>query len=111
MEQVFTKTDLVLTEVFDERAAQDRKWGEQNHPDGTGDEDSQAMAQMARAGCQAAFAAQDGTWFDILREEVYEAGAEADPKKLRAELVQVAAVCVAWIEAIDRRTPQTAEAK
>ncbi|MFI1165600.1 hypothetical protein ACH4UM_18790 [Streptomyces sp. NPDC020801] len=37
-------------------------------------------------------------------EEALEALAEDDPGKLRAELVQVAAVAVAWIEAIDRRT-------
>jgi hypothetical protein len=42
-------------------------------------------------------------WVDILEEEVAEAAAESDPAKLRAELVQVAAVAVAWIEAIDRR--------
>jgi hypothetical protein len=36
-------------------------------------------------------------------EEVREAMAESDPAKLRVELVQVAAVSVAWIEALDRR--------
>lgn len=29
--------------------------------------------------------------------------AEKDPVNLRAELIQVAAVAVAWVEAIDRR--------
>ena len=29
--------------------------------------------------------------------------AEVEPAKLREELIQVAAVAVAWIEAIDRR--------
>jgi hypothetical protein len=35
---------------------------------------------------------------------VAEALAEDDPTLLRAELIQVAAVAVAWVEAIDRRT-------
>lgn len=43
-------------------------------------------------------------WLHILREEVAEAFAETDPVALRGELVQVAAVAVAWAEAIDRRT-------
>ena len=42
------------------------------------------------------------TWLHILREEVFEAFAEDDPAKLRAELIQVAAVAVQWVEAIDR---------
>ena len=42
-------------------------------------------------------------WDGILLEEVYEAFAEEDPIKLRSELVQVAAVAVQWIAAIDRR--------
>ena len=41
---------------------------------------------------------------DILAEEVAEVYAESDPDRLRAELIQVAAVCVQWIEAIDGRS-------
>jgi malonyl CoA-acyl carrier protein transacylase len=43
------------------------------------------------------------TWEHILTEEHYEAMAEEDPTRLREELIQVAAVAVAWVEAIDRR--------
>ncbi|HYF53037.1 MAG TPA: hypothetical protein VEA41_02135 [Salinarimonas sp.] len=43
------------------------------------------------------------TYSQILAEEVAEALAESDPMLLRAELVQVAAVAVQWVEAIDRR--------
>lgn len=97
-----TKTSSVLTEVYFEREAQDAKWGEQNHPDGTSNE-LQCNADYARDLCD--FAASRGTvtWQHILGEEFAEALAEEDPEKLRAELVQVAAVAVAWIEAIDRR--------
>lgn len=77
----------VFDDVNDERNRQDAKWGEQNH--------------------------LDVVWNAILMEEVGEASQEvlttafgAAAKghgDLREELVQVAAVAVAWIEAIDRR--------
>lgn len=41
------------------------------------------------------------TWWLILREEVFEAAAEDDPAKLRAELVQIAAVALKMIDALD----------
>ncbi len=51
----------------------------------------------------------DVNWKTILLEEVAEAFAENDPATLRRELVQVAAVAAAWIEAIDRRASATEE--
>jgi hypothetical protein len=93
----------VLEEVRGERYAQDEKWGEQNHPDGTGRPDDAWVADAVRERCEAAFAEGRGTWRDVLTEEFQEALAETDADKLRAELIQVAAVCVAWVEAIDRR--------
>ena len=74
-------TRRVLNEVATERRRQDAKWGEQNH--------------------------HAGVWMLILTEEVGEAAKaalemhEADE---RAEYIQVAAVAVARVEAIDRRT-------
>ncbi|HEY5834927.1 hypothetical protein [Streptomyces sp.] len=97
-------TDHVLAEVLAERVRQDDRWGQQNHPDGTGNLSQQDRAKFARKWCEDAFGAGYGTWADILTEEVAEAEGERDPARLRAELVQVAAVAVAWIEAIDRRT-------
>lgn len=91
----------VIADVLQERARQDTQWGEQNHPDGTGG--NQAAADLARRVCQQAADAGQLTWRQVLDEEVQEAFAEADPGRLRTELVQVAAVAVAWIEAIDRR--------
>jgi hypothetical protein len=93
----------VLTEIAAERRRQDDRWGEQNHPDGTGIwYADRAAAERTRTNNAAA----DGTltFRHVLAEEVAEAFAEDDPAKLRAELVQVAAVAAAWIEAIDRRT-------
>lgn len=100
----------VLNLVDAERDAQDAKWGEQNHPNGTGPNvrmrwSAHTLADAARVCkklCQANGPDEDN-WRDILLEEVFEALAEEDPVKLRAELVQVAAVACAWVEAIDRR--------
>ncbi|MHA4776035.1 hypothetical protein L1085_016185 [Streptomyces sp. MSC1_001] len=89
--------------VDDERLAQLAKWGDQKHPDGTGSLVQAAEADKARAGCQAAFARGEGTWMHVLIEEVFEALAEDDLVKLRAELVQVAAVAAAWVQDIDTR--------
>ena len=90
-------------EVLEERRRQDAKWGEQSHPDGTGLNYAEGNARERRRLCEEAFAAGRGTWRHILLEEVYEALAETDPAALRTELIQVAAVAVAWAEAIDRR--------
>lgn len=98
------KVASALGEVFAERERQDRKWGEQNHPDGTGRSVQRYLADSAKRNCQQAADEGRVSWAHILTEEFYEALAESDPEKLRAELLQVAAVAVAWVEAIDRRT-------
>jgi hypothetical protein len=103
----------VLLEVADERVRQTDKWGEQNPPNGTGP--SKLPMPYGSGSWSAAVAAESlkiitecaaqigqCTWLHILREEVFEAFAESDPAKLRAELIQVAAVAVQWVEAIDR---------
>lgn len=111
----------VLGDVDSERLRQHAKWGEQNHPDGTGPHIT-PVAEIARGKGNAivnrhyAFglalqaksatdrAAAEGrvTYRDILFEEVFEAIAEDDPAKLEAELIQVAAVACAWVEKIRR---------
>ena len=94
--------DLVYLQVEAERLRQDKKWGEQNHPNGTGYTEATEEAFYRRQRCVSAFAAGKGTWKDIFLEEVWEALAEKDAQELRAELVQVASVAIAWVEAIDR---------
>jgi len=112
---ILPKSAGVLEEVSQERVRQDAKWGEQNHPDGTGDDWAMCSGQHigwaeeaaddARRRCQEASTKPWGDTFAlILNEEVAEAFAESDPSRLREELLQVAAVAVNWIEAIDRRT-------
>lgn len=94
--------DVILIEIRDERFRQKVRWGEQNYPDGTSI-DNKFIADVMRERCEENAKNNKTTFMDILTEEVYEAFAESDPVKLRKELIQVAAVAVAWIEAIDRR--------
>ena len=111
-------TDDVLTEVAAERLRQDARWGEQNHPDGTSRSlaieiisalpESNGFAhtlpsERARRLNQEAIQAGRLTWALILLEEVLEALEERDVERLREELIQVAAVCVSWVECISRR--------
>lgn len=98
-------TRRVLLDVHAERTTQNVRWGEQNHPDGTGLPYDVETAEAARDRCKRSAANGTVTWREILFEEVWEAMAEADLEALRAELIQVAAVAAAWAEAIDRREP------
>ena len=70
---------IAIADIIGERANQDAKWGEQNH--------------------------SNDRWLTILMEEVGEMAKELlerDAVCYRAELVQVAAVAVAMLEAFDR---------
>jgi hypothetical protein len=73
--------------------------------------DSLPSADVARRWCDDADREGHLSWSHILTEEFAEVVDEADvsalgrgSSALRTELVQLAAVCVAWIEAIDSRT-------
>jgi predicted house-cleaning noncanonical NTP pyrophosphatase (MazG superfamily)/8-oxo-dGTP pyrophosphatase MutT (NUDIX family) len=93
----------VLTELAAERAAQDALWGVQEFPDGTGPA-WRDRADRARRECAAAASAGELTWRHVLAEEFYEALAEDAPQRLRAELIQTAAVAVQWVQSLDRRS-------
>jgi hypothetical protein len=92
-----------VLDVHAERTRQHERHGEQNLPNGTADAWDQVEADAARQRCDRATATGSLTWRHVLEEEVSEALAEVDPEALRAELVQVAAVAIQWIEALDRR--------
>lgn len=92
----------ILHDVYDERERQERKFGEQHHPDGTS-ENYAGVANLSRDLCQEAVETDSLTWRHILDEEFSESVGEHDKKKLRQELVEVAAVAVAWVEDIDSR--------
>ena len=107
----------ILAEVVDERVRQDAKWGEQNHPNGTGPYvvwtlggriTAQVMAARARDMCQEAARRGECTWLLIALEEMAEAFAEDDPYRVRQEVLQLVAVGVSWIEAIDRAAARKA---
>lgn len=111
--------ERILNEVNEEATRSVTKHGDQRHvPLGTGPDvypldfitpvDSEASAsQLAVIATDTtdarSFSEGDGTvtWRDILSEEVFEAYAESDPEKLRAELIQVAAVAVKMVDALD----------
>lgn len=105
MTEINTHTLSILEEVSDERARQDELWGEQNHPSSFGGNAIRNATREANRWKEinSARVSQDTlTWDGILLEEVYEALAEESPERRRQELLQVAAVAVAEIEAIDR---------
>lgn len=95
----------VLAEVDTERTRQDAKWGQQDHPFVRVGLRYLCMsgAEGARYRCDKRFSEKKGSYADILLEEVYEAIDADSEADARAELVQVAAVAVQAIQAIDRR--------
>lgn len=95
----------VYVEVALERNSQDREWGPQNHPLTSVawmPASHEQLAGMWKRGNDVAATLGRSSWDGILLEEAYEAFAETDPAKARAELIQVAAVAIAAIESIDR---------
>lgn len=101
----------ILADIILERASQDQKWGQQDHPDVTEACNPHQLVDAEGAQLSNDVAVEDGSlsWMHILWEEVWEAHEEAevvyndDTTRLEAELTQVAAVVVAHLEAIRRR--------
>jgi len=96
-----------IEDLIAEIHRQDVKWGQQDHPDGTGQQFSVEQANLAKLQCQNAFAEGNGTWRLVLAEEFFEALAETDADALMAELQQVAGVAEQWIASIRRRIAGT----
>jgi len=107
----------IADEIIAERARQDKKWGEQNHPSirkfllntrapfkpyEIADEYKILDVEEAKRICDLMTARGDCTWADIAIEEMCEAVCTTDENHRREELVQLAAVVMAWIESIDR---------
>lgn len=110
--------DDILIDISHERTSQFAKWGQQDHPDSFSNYPladytshrymtAAELADRAKENNDADGDRGDVNWQNILLEEVFETLEAAQrarhPDHLRAELVQVAAVAVAWVEAIDRR--------
>ncbi len=102
-------------DIVIERHRQTAKWGVQNLPDGDGTTEKLYLhADAEKARCDKAHDERRCTFAHVLREEVAEALAECAPNddaerraRLRRELIEVAAVCVQWVESIDRNTKET----
>lgn len=93
-----TVMEQVLVEIRRERQRQYQKWGDQSHlPNGT-TEELRFIADQCKAYNDLAADKGMTTWADILEEEVAEAVCEVDESLLEKELVQIAAVTVAWLE-------------
>jgi hypothetical protein len=114
-------TKSILQEIEQERNKQDTKWGEQNHPfhhplcaiEAADKKEMDAIVaafynipsqQEVKQFCDSHIPLNQTNFATILLEEVVEALSECDDAAIRAELIQVAAVAVNAIEAIDRRT-------
>jgi hypothetical protein len=108
----------IFEEIKIERQKQNDKWGEQNHPcldlvllNRVGGCTSERMCEnyeipsenRAKTLCDKAFSVYDnGSFAHIAVEEMSEVISAFDIYKRREELIQLTAVCVAWIEKIDR---------
>lgn len=96
--------EIITNDLLAEVIKSVDKWGVQNHPDGTsGFPHARHRANEYRALTQRHATAGHVTWWDVLLEEVYEAGAETEYAPLRAELLQVANVAALWVDCLDRR--------
>lgn len=93
----------ILAEIAGEVSSSIINHGPESLPDGTSEEKFAKWAKQYRYSCQAAAARRECTWWHVLREEVFEAAESVDWTHLRAELLQVAAVVVKWIEDGDER--------
>ncbi|WP_340640860.1 sulfurtransferase [Nocardioides zhouii] len=98
------RIDAIAGEIAAERRRQVTRWGRQDHPSigPAGSEPFGRIADRWKAINDARMETGAHSWDAILLEEVFEALAESDPARRRAELVQLAAVAAAEIEAIDR---------
>jgi thiosulfate/3-mercaptopyruvate sulfurtransferase len=104
MDEDFARIDAIAAEIAAERRRQVTRWGRQDHPSigpaGVGP--FVPVVGRWREINDARMVTGAHSWDAILLEEVFEALVEVDPARRRAELVQVAAVAAAEIEAIDR---------
>lgn len=103
-DQVSLYDETVYDKIKKERDRQDAKWGPQDHPSFTEWAQGYGIPSEndAKVACDAAFGVGQGTWSHILIEELAEAVFADNEQKRKEELIQVAAVAIAWIESIER---------
>ena len=116
VEQEATPTGRVLAAVRTHRAEQIAMYGDNaDLLDGTGPEvrwlatrpsfSSRSTAELIEVRLRQEYDSHPAvpSWMHLVREEVAEAFMESDPVRLRAELLQVATLCVSWMENLDAR--------
>lgn len=100
-----------IEKVIAERKRQNEKWGVQNHPSIDGfawlnedlpDHYGILSKEDAKTQCDHRFKNNQGTWVDILLEEVSDVIHAPTPELMKEELIQVLAVGFSWLESIDR---------
>lgn len=103
----------ISNEILEEVINQYNKWGIMNHPSiantlnpVNGPQISSyyevPKEQRAKDLCEEAFASDNPSWGVIAVEELVESLTAFDPEHRREELIQLAAVCISWIDSIDR---------
>ena len=116
------RTRAVLDLVLKERRVQEARYGDvsEKFSDGSGpstrwllpytSQPASAIEKSLRLDYED-FEEEAGlvTWVHLVREEVAEAFQESDPERLAAELIQVAALCVSWVERLPVHEEEGAE--
>lgn len=111
-------TASVLQAVSNERVNQYAKYGTNSSLiDGTGHgvhwipaypHDAEDIERVFREDYDDHGGDGGASWMRLVREEVAEAFQESDPERLEEELIQVAALCVSWVEKLRERRVVTA---
>lgn len=74
-----------------------------SYPDGCGGPDAVAAAKTARVRMESARRQGKLTWYQLLRERVYDTFSMESEDELRDDLIQTMAVCMQWVTEIDSR--------
>lgn len=98
-------TKFVLEQIRMDRREEDKKYGEQSHPDGTGVAEHANMARLAIEAMDDTIARNpdDVTWAGLMTEEYWISMTKEHPEDLRVALIDLCVTAVAWIEDLDRR--------
>jgi len=115
-----SRAATAIRDVLRERVRQLQKWGDQSHLSVPWEVPGRAISakmderfvarefeRAAKEDCDREFKAGRGTWWHIAHEELCEVLA-ANPEDRREELVQLTAVCLAWLEDLDNKSNPTA---
>jgi hypothetical protein len=119
-EKWMIKTIAILERVFEERVRQVAQYGHNDDlEDGTGPDVQWLKGTDINLDLRTATEIEQAfrheyenheerngkpTWMHLVREEIGESFAESDPERLEAELIQVAALAVSWIESLEKRS-------